>query len=70
MSRMFQIREDDLAMLEADIPRLVDRLTCAPNLLDNAVKTKIRRVQLIITNVRWNYGPPDSVEIIPVRETP
>lgn len=70
MSRLYQIYEDDLAELERVLPRLADRLTCGtgPNgksLVDNRTRTQIRRVQEILKNVRWNYGPPDEVGIVP-----
>lgn len=64
-TRMFQIREDDLTDLEAIVPHIGDRLTCQPNLLDAKIKVKLRRAQQILSAVRWNYGPPDQVEIIP-----
>ena len=66
MSQMFRIQEDDLAELERAIPRLADRLTCAENLLDNKLRTNLRRMQTILSNVRWNYGPPSEIEIRPV----
>lgn len=67
-TRLFQVNEDDLATLEQCVPDLVDRLYCKPDLLDTAIKMKIRRVQRIITDIRWDYGPPDSVEVIPAAD--
>jgi hypothetical protein len=51
-----------LADLERLLPDLADRLKGA---LDNATRVKVRRVQTILANVRWNYGPPGAVERIP-----
>ena len=60
MSKMFQIYEDDLADLEKTIPELMDALSL---LIDNRLKVKIRRIQHILSNVRWNYGPYTSINI-------
>jgi hypothetical protein len=65
MGKMFQIHEEDLAELERLLPAIADRMTCAPDLLNNAMRMKLRRVQEIISHVRWNYGPPSEVRIIP-----
>ena len=63
MSKLFQIREDDLATLEADLPAILGRhYGC----LVPADKPAFRRIQEIIKNVRWNYGPPSEVEVIPM----
>jgi NADPH-dependent glutamate synthase beta subunit-like oxidoreductase len=61
-TRLFQINEDDLATLERVCPALVERLY--PQ-MDNDLRVKIRQLQQVITNVRWNYGPPQHVEVIP-----
>lgn len=58
---LFQIYQDDLADLERILPELTGRLWVG---IDNRTKMQIRRVQEILTNVRWNYGPPVSCEII------
>lgn len=62
MPRLFQINEDDLAALEKAVPQLVDALTPT---LDNRLRVYVRQVRRIITDVRWNYGPPTDVETIP-----
>lgn len=67
-TRLFQISEPDLADLESLVPRLVDMLY-RPE-LDNQTRIKIRRVQQIIVNIRWNYGPPSEVIVIPDGEHP
>ena len=62
MSKLYQITEEDLAELERVLPRfqdvMFDRMT-------PVLRTQIRVVQRILTNVRWGYGPPDKVEVIP-----
>lgn len=60
--RLFQITEDDLAELERTLPQFQDVLL--PR-LDNRLRVQLRRVREILSNVRWNYGPPTDVEIIP-----
>lgn len=63
--RLFQINEDDLAALEHILPQLALDLTNA--LMTPAaprIRKQLRQVQEILTNVRWNYGPPTEVEKI------
>jgi len=59
---LYRITEDDLAELERTMPKVFDRLY--PQ-MDNTLRVQFRRVQEIIVNVRWKYGPPEQVEIIP-----
>lgn len=59
MPRMLQIYDEDLSDLERTIPQVADRLLGS---LDNAMRIKLRRVQKILSNVRWGYGPPSHVE--------
>lgn len=63
MSKLFQIYEDDLSALEETLPQLADALM---PLLNNKLRVQIRRVQKILSDVRWDYGPPTDVEVIPV----
>lgn len=65
--KLFQIYEDDLAALEADAPWLCERLVFTLA-MDNAARIRIRRLKSILTNVRWNYGPPSEVERIDAGE--
>lgn len=60
--KFFQVNEDDLAEMERTLPSLAD-LTMAT--LDNRQRVQWRRVQEILTRIRWNYGPPTDVKIIP-----
>jgi hypothetical protein len=63
--RLHQIHEEDLAALEATLPVLCTHYW---QHLTNADKIKWRQVQLILSNVRWNYGPPLEIEVIPARD--
>ena len=62
MARLFQINEEDLSELERTLPQFADAMM---PVLDNRLRVQIRRVQTILTNVRWDYGPPTEVEKIP-----
>jgi len=57
--RYFQIAEDDLAELERVLPDI-----CWSNKaeLTPTARVRWRRVQEILKNVRWHYGPPEQVE--------
>lgn len=62
-TRLYQINEGDLQALEEILPVLCFR---AGELLnDTAVRMKFRRLKQIVSDVRWSYGPPSEVEIIP-----
>ena len=63
--KLFQITENDLATLERELPRLLE--ISFPH-LDNQQRSKWRVVREIVSNVRWEYGPPGSVEVIPIEE--
>lgn len=61
-TRLFQIYAHDLATLEADCAALCDSLMAH---LTPADKTRARRVKRVLSDVRWNYGPPQYVETFP-----
>lgn len=61
--KLFQIYEEDLATLEAALPKLVDKIETR---MDNADRVRIRNVQAVLSRVRWNYGPHFEGERIPV----
>lgn len=54
MSKLFQIREDDLETLETAVPALVAR---HEHDLSPADKVAVRQIQDVLQKVRWNYGP-------------
>ncbi len=57
---MFQIYETDLAKLESALPRLMEAAGLTLNRPD--VQVLFEEVKEIVSNVRWNYGPPQHVE--------
>lgn len=59
MSKLFRIEEDDLAELERTLPELSDALFTQMN---GRLRVKIRRIQKILSDVRWSYGPPSNIE--------
>jgi hypothetical protein len=65
MSRLLQICDEDLSTLERTLPQLADALTVR---MDNRLRVQLRQVQKILSDVRWNYGPPAEVEIIPTSD--
>lgn len=61
-SKLFQIREEDLGELERVLPQLAESMI---TVMSNRDRVHLRRLQTIVSNVRWNYGPPTNVEVIP-----
>lgn len=64
--KLFQIAEDDLQKLENTLPKLQDVLGLALNRPD--VQVMLQECKEIISNVRWNYGPPSEVHIIDAQD--
>jgi hypothetical protein len=65
MSRMFQINEEDLGELERILPQLGQALMPS---LTSRLRVQLRRCQAIVSDVRWNYGPPEEVSSISSEE--
>ncbi len=61
MGKMFQIHEDDLSELEKQVASLVDDLMVLGN-AGAKHRVKARQIKKILSDVRWNYGPPTNVE--------
>jgi hypothetical protein len=61
MSKVYQIYENDLGELEQVLPQLAQALT---PVLNNRLRVQLRRCQTILSNVRWDYGPPSEIEKI------
>lgn len=61
MPKLFQINEDDLSVLERFLPVLADP---ASDRNTPSMRVKIRRVQGVLSRIRWNYGPHEYVERI------
>lgn len=62
MSKLFQIHETDLADLERLLPEVADETMA---ILTPRLRVKFRQAKAILSNVRWNYGPPTDVETVP-----
>lgn len=62
-SRLHQITEDDLAELERIVPELIWRLE-PEQLNQTVVRKRAEKLKEILSNVRWGYGPPRSVEVV------
>lgn len=66
-TKSFHICEPDLAELERILPQIQDALF--PQLANKAIagrlRVQLRRVKDILSNVRWDYGPPLEVHIVP-----
>jgi hypothetical protein len=62
MSKLFQVYENDLGELERTLPQLAEALT---PVLDNRLRVQLRRCQSILSSVRWGYGPPTDVRVVP-----
>lgn len=67
MSRLFQIHESDLCELERLMPDLMREYS---EVLRPREKTQWRRVQKILADVRWNYGPWQECEKVPDCNSP
>ena len=57
---MFQMCEDNLRKLESALPQIMDAAGLALNQAD--VQVLFDEVKEFLSNVRWNYSPPTSVE--------
>lgn len=59
-TKLYQIKEEDLAILEAELPRLLDAAYATCN--DTLIRKRWQEIKKIVSNVRWNYGPPLEVK--------
>ena len=62
MTRLFQIYEDDLQKLEHTLPRIAEH--CGEAMNRPEVQVLFQELKEIVSNVRWNYGPPTEVQRI------
>lgn len=61
----FIVSEDDLETLERALPSLQDAMMSAPGVINRKdVSDHLKMCKEILSNVRWNYGPPMQVETI------
>jgi hypothetical protein len=61
--KLYQINADDLTALEELLPEFCCML--GEKLNDTAIRMKFRRAKEILANVRWDYGPPSEVQVMP-----
>lgn len=61
--KLFSIYEDDLGKLESALPRICER--AGQSLNDPAMQVLFEECKEILSNIRWNYGPPTEVIQIP-----
>lgn len=68
---LFHIHQEDLVELERILPELCSAMYW-PQLGDKQIAPRLRvqlnRCKEIISNVRWNYGPPCAVEQVPFED--
>lgn len=63
--KMYQINEDDLETLESALPALQDAMMSVPGVINRKdVHEHLSMVKRIVSDVRWDYGPPTNVETI------
>jgi len=60
--KFFHIYEEDLAKLEVALPQLMEAAGLALNRPD--VQVMFDEVKTIVSNVRWDYGPPSEVFVV------
>ncbi len=59
--KMFQISEDDLRILESELPLILDHPDVFSACNNPIVRKRWDAVKVILSNVRWGYGPPLEV---------
>ena len=64
MSKLFHIYEDDLVELERILPDILANTSFEIHFTARQ-RTQARRVKDILSNIRWDYGPHENVEIVP-----
>lgn len=62
MSQFFQVSEEDLQTLERECPALLSTNYDGCN--EPLTRKRWEEVKRILSNIRWNYGPPSQVETI------
>ncbi len=65
-TKLHQITEDDLAVLERELPELMSVSLMQCN--DHLTRKKWEAVRDVLSRVRWDYGPPSSVTEIDAGE--
>ena len=62
--KLFQIYESDLGILERALPILQEALMRGGVVTEPSVQVALSECKEIVSNVRWDYGPPSEVERI------
>jgi hypothetical protein len=63
--KMYRISQDDLETVELALPELQDAMMSAPQVINRKdVHEHLSMLKRIISDIRWNYGPPTNVERI------
>jgi len=62
MSILHQIYEEDLETLERAIPCLQEALMFTGAVTRPDIQEHLSMCKTILSNVRWNYGPPTEAE--------
>lgn len=57
---LFQVYETDLSLLERELPSLMGDALVSCN--DAMTRKRWEAVKAVLSNVRWNYGPPTQVK--------
>jgi len=57
---LYQITEEDLTALEQHLPQIMSVTMMSCN--DPMVRKQWERVKEIVSNIRWNYGPPSQIK--------
>lgn len=58
----YRINEDDLQKLEMALPRICELSGQALN--NPEAQVLFAEAKEIISNIRWDYGPPQAVEVL------
>lgn len=67
-TKLFQIYEPDLAILEKALPILHEACSMSPAYQRADVQIAIEEAKKILSDVRWNYGPYSHVERVSVKD--
>lgn len=65
-TKYFQIKEDDLAVLESELPRILAATPDSCN--DPANRKRWEMVKEVLGNIRWDYGPPLAARSVPAAD--
>lgn len=60
--KLFQIHEADLEVLERELPALVEVSMIGAGSESDMTRKRWEAVKSIVSNVRWNYGPPLQIK--------